>query len=692
MVDFSLRKARNNWKQLSSPSKAKDGHDEISRSKSNPYENLDTTSAYNQLPDIDKSSRQKVGTSMQRRLSVHTPKYMAPNFDLIAEPLPKLDASALMDKNGSHHSLRDVKPRTKLRPKTKNYSGNSLKQILSDPNFQAKKFVTANLGNASAVEIEQFTSGLNSLALEVSDDMKENVNKSYNEIMVINSNLSSASRELRNLRSNIKGLQTIMDNFYVMAEKRVLLEKQMQSRNNNDNQSLLPPANASKVRDRTSVFMLEKVWADELAALSKSVEGAQKFISAMPGRHVLMKTGNWFEVNAATLKPLRGVHIFILNDLILIAVKKQEAQRHELALSHCYPLRETVIEGQEGKRISMNYANRTQCLYQTQDPEEFERLFATIRGAKDDLKDISEAEEESAKRIRDSFNYLRSNQTFSGRDGNMSPVKTHGRHTSLGSMSPQTHGTANDQFLYQNITASVQSVADYGKMSENTVQLKKLDEEIEELDITLARRKYEASATKLHILDLSVTKLKEKLGQEDAILTRLLDLKIEQRKQDLLNKLYGIISGETTNLSQVFECLRTMIKLEYADDALELFLQNRSKRIQELILQIGAFDNSTNYLTQIAVIRFQAVRNGVLSVQDLFESRVKDLSSMIVVWCSDEVDKHFALVNKQILNHETIPPSSIKSTRKEIDALKEIGIDFVYKLDDFLRQNNSRIR
>ena len=60
-------------------------------------------------------------------------------------------------------------------------------------------------------------------------------------------------------------------------------------------------------------------------------------------------------------------------------------------------------------------------------------------------------------------------------------------------------------------------------------------------------------------------------------------------------------------------------------------------------------------------------------------------------WCSDEADNHFNLINKQLLNDEMLSPASIKSTRKQIDDLKSVGLDFVYKLDEFIRKNNSKI-
>ena len=133
------------------------------------------------------------------------------------------------------------------------------------------------------------------------------------------------------------------------------------------------------------------------------------------------------------------------------------------------------------------------------------------------------------------------------------------------------------------------------------------------------------------------------------------------------------------------------------EQSLDLFLQNRTIIIQNLTLQIGSFDNPVNYLTQLAVVRFQTIKQTILNFEQIFpEFSNKDaldnkFSSILVNWCSSEVDKHFQLIDKQLLNDEMLSPASIKSTRKQIDDLKTVGMDFVYKLDGFIRKNSHKI-
>lgn len=704
MVDFSLRKARNNWKQLSSPAKTKSVSQSPTKFKSNPYSDLKVPSGYSHLPTIDVNERKKVATSMQRRLSVHNPKYVPPKLDYSA-PLPSMDIAPQAISSEDRGLLQPAE--LPKRKKNAIYAVNSLREVLSDPLFQAKQFVNETLSDASAVEIDQFTSSLNDLSLEVNDEIKQNINKSYQEILLVNKELGSATSELRQLRGSINELKEATKQFKVMAEKRLQLENNERRKSlpstAASSSGLLPPAKTSSTvkKDRTSVFMLERMWANELNTLFKSVEGAQKLMAPTPGRHILMESSDWYEINAATLKLMQNVHMFILNDMVLVAVKSQTKQSglssnnlsNELVVSQCAPLRDVTVTPQSDLRLAFNFGNRNHCLYQARKSDGYEKLLDVVRKAKDDLRDIFQAEEENAKKIKDSFTYLQNTQQTPIKDSTASPIKGHGRKTSLGNaLSTPSAISRNDQYLLQNITMSMHSRSISRDVSRIPNQLKQLDDQIEELDIQISRLNFQGGIVRIKHVEEALTKLADKVDSEEVMLHDLLLLKVGQRRQIIADKLSHILTTEHYDMCKLNECIKSMISLDLPEAALELFLTNRSNYIQDLILQINAFENSTNYITQIAIIRFQTLKKVVLNFQELFQGLERKLSSTLVSWCSDEVSKHFTKMQKQLLSEESLSPTSIKSTRKQVDELKSVGLDFVYKLDEFIKKNSEKIR
>ncbi|SCU84450.1 LADA_0D01750g1_1 [Lachancea dasiensis] len=703
MVELSLRKARTNWKQLSSPTKAKNRHsnDGHSQFKANPYKDLKQSANYSELPTIGSKERNKVGTSMQRRLSFHAPK-QAP-LDYTSVPLPQnLDIDhqskqyLVVPNNSRQRSNSSIgMPRTtnKTKPIETQTDEVPLRQALSDPKFQAKDYVTSTLGNASALQIDNFTSELNDLVLEVTDEVKENITKSYSQVLRVNRDLSSASTELKHLRSSVKELQLVMGEFEGMADKRLQLERQPSLRTQRSEQpaSLLPPVKANKRRDRTSVYMLERMWKSELSTLFKAVEGAQKFISPVPGRHILLETSDWYEVNAATLKPLKAVHVFLLNDLIMVATKNRDNRQHDLIACHCHLLRETVVDPQVENRILFTFGNRGQFLIQTNKTREYDRFVATVRGAKDDLNVISQAEEENTRKIRDSFTYMHATQQTPSRDLTLSPAKGHVRNSSLGNAQSGHINVSDEPFLLQTLSSSMTYPSQAGGGRNNSNAISQLEDQLENFDMVFARHNYQEAIILLVQLEKSMETLEDEISQENQAFTNLVRLKITHRKQLISGQLTQLISSEFTDSSTLTKYVENLVSLDYDHDALELFLQNRSKYIHDLILKVGSFQNPAFYLTQIAVIRFQTLKRVVISVNELFKRAKDSFSSTIVSWCSSEVDKHFDLISKQFQNAEMVPPSSIKSSRRQIDELKSVGLDFVYKLDDFIRENSERI-
>ncbi|EDO17015.1 hypothetical protein Kpol_1065p31 [Vanderwaltozyma polyspora DSM 70294] len=727
MVDFSLKKARTNWKHVTSGSptkqksppspskvKQKDG-------KRNPYTDMKVSAQYSQLPTIDAKERTKVASSMQRRLSIHNANYAPMKVDFDA-PLPSMpnEMTMMNQQIDTELSNADIQNQNNypLNSATKKRGSaihtvpvnnarsfpsdilqtKSLRRILADPTFNAKTFVHDNLGNATAMEIDRFTSNLSDLSLAVQDEVNQNVNKSYKEILTVNNDLNVASSELKLLRKGINELYEVMQQFLVLAEKRLQFERQSNNQNQNDAQSanasgLLPPMRTSSRggfrRDRSSVMILEKIWDAELTKLFKGVEGAQKMVSAKPGRHVLLESDNWVELNVTTLKPLQNVKLFLLNDTILIAQKTRDKQNELIAVQSMNLKDVTVqLDNTPGGRLIFQFGSSNKAMYQSRDPKECLQFLDVFRRAKDDLCDIFQAEEEKSKKLKESFTYLSSQQSAT-RENMRSPVKT--QRNSLNNVTPSKSGNVTDQYLLQTITMSMHSRTRSRDLDSISSRLKHIDNTIEEVDIESSRLKFDKAVELILDLESEMNNISDKVYDENEILHSLISLKINQRRQDIIASLsHKIVS--TFDIGPLTSGVSDMIKLGLFEEGLDLFLQNRSTLIQDLILQIGSYDNPTNYLTQIAVIRFQIIKKTVLNFEDIFRGASDKFSSILVNWCKCEVENHFKLIDKQLLNDEMLTPESIKSSRKQIDDLKSVGLDFVYKLDEFIKKNNTRIK
>lgn len=62
----------------------------------------------------------------------------------------------------------------------------------------------------------------------------------------------------------------------------------------------------------------------QVQSLWTQISGSQKYLPITPGRHLVCEASSFIELNPATYKAKQLVELFLLNDLMLIAVRKRK--------------------------------------------------------------------------------------------------------------------------------------------------------------------------------------------------------------------------------------------------------------------------------------------------------------------------------------------------------------------------------
>ena len=98
---------------------------------------------------------------------------------------------------------------------------------------------------------------------------------------------------------------------------------------------------------RNSIADLATLYKSQLSALWEGVEGSQKFLPYVPGRHIITEASTFVELHAATYKPKQPVHLFLLNDAMLVSVKKRRGPgiggSVRLVAERCFNLSDIVV-------------------------------------------------------------------------------------------------------------------------------------------------------------------------------------------------------------------------------------------------------------------------------------------------------------------------------------------------------------
>lgn len=185
---------------------------------------------------------------------------------------------------------------------------------LKDTSLQVEKYSTNLLSDASDQELRDYQSSLRKLKNRASTDLQQNVYQNRTQFIKISKEAEKLKGEMRTLRGLMSELTTSLNQASINVgapEPRAALDDSAKTR-------------ARKQANRSSVANLEAMWNTQLHALWKNVEGSQKFLPAIPGRHVVIEQSSWLELDAATWKAKRHAHIFLLNDHLMIATRKKK--------------------------------------------------------------------------------------------------------------------------------------------------------------------------------------------------------------------------------------------------------------------------------------------------------------------------------------------------------------------------------
>lgn len=720
----------------------------------NPYANMDNSrlAVPGALPSLDSSGKAKMGKSMQRRISVHytdgpqirgltgnggpigsnapaLPRdllsqyqerpsssssqsqkadlYRQPTSMLLDEPSEESSnptsqsvetiASTPPQQQSSMAQQRKVSGRPPVHTSRKHamidLHDPQVYNLLGDPSFEAETFISTRLADATASDIEKFNSQLAALNTKVQNDIKNSSVQTYERLKSVTNELNTTTAELKFLRNAITELSDITNQMRESAEKRVQLEM--------DHQSEMTKSSSKRKKekrptDRSSILVLEKMWATEMNSLFKHVEGAQKYIAAIPGRHIIAESGRWYELNAATFKVLQPAHIFLLNDLILIATRKRKTQKKQvdaksqvLVADQCWPLREvhvTELNPQMGDKqtfaINITY-NSLSYVYQTDRLDHYRKIMDGYKKARDELRDITEQESIKQKQLRDSLNMLSLTEKSNGGSGS-------------GPATPSRmsfHQNRNSQLILQDLSTRMHSRSRSTDNSNTLRFLKTTDDHVDEIDVLIFHENYDEALDRLDDLHSTLASLKGNCTQEELLLHNVVQLKIQAKRDVILKSLIDAMRQKDLPLITIELSVRCLLKLDQQDVAKTMLLNNRSQYITSLVSRVTEEkDLSGNtrlgdYIAAITIVKLQNIKTTIELYKRLFQGHYQSLS-YLVDWALEEVKEHIGSL-RRTLHSEKLKKqhldNSILMIHRQVIQLKESGLDVEYLFDEFYR-------
>ncbi|POW04601.1 hypothetical protein PSHT_11157 [Puccinia striiformis] len=480
-------------------------------------------------------------------------------------------------------------------------------------------------GGAADPEIlKAFKESLRGTHLTTNQSLQENAYKNYGAFVAISKEIATLENEMLELKSVLEEFKTLPNDLDMglgtMAESSLSGESKRKAA-------------------RNSIADVNALYRNQLESLWESVEGSQKFLPIQPGRHILSESKAFVELNPITYQSKQAVHLFLLDDSLLIAVEKQTRSatgKAKLMAEKCFNLAQISIVGlDDGPDLSnalQIQRNQEKVILRADRAQEKRELLDAFR----------RVTEEMARKKR-----KQSTVDFAA------PISSsdHPFPASLLLSSRGLEGGASQ--LYPAI------------------------EQIEQ-----ARRVVAEWAT-------------GEVGAGEVV--GPLEGRIETRAQELVDRLLAELAETSVKKAQLVRTVTLLGRLAGpsapVERAKETFLAMRSELVRKQIGQIKFEGDLALWSSQTSFVLFTLVKNTC----EWYMTAFKDnrLASGFVKWAVDQLDLFGEIFRRQVYEGEEDPwtiQESISVTKAHAGMLKEVGLDFGFLLSSVLSNQSDAIR
>lgn len=557
-------------------------------------------------------------------------------------------------------------------------------RALRDPNLMADKYVQSILADATESDIYSYQNDLQNLKAHASTDLQHNVYQNRTQFIKI-------SKEADKLKTEMRTLRTLMSDL-----TSALGQATSSSDLSSPNTPLLSVAERKRA-NRSSVANLEAMWSTHLQTLWKRVEGSQKYLPALPGRHIILESQRWVELNAATWKPRRRVALVLLNDHLLVASEKKRggsetlpngdsrnkrqsvyggtnAQQTTLIAERCWPLADvsladisTSSSGPGGKKehVAMQNAINIRAgsesfTYATSDTAEKAGLLVAFRKAQEDLRKLVAAEHGERERKMGEMGLLAEGSGMGARGLKKAAAAV--------SEAEQQEGDALGVGAGLNRSNSVLTDAEGRQQT-----IRSVEASFDTLDIDIALQRSSSAVSSIEKL----RKLARSLRSNNAAASELILAKVDSRSSSLARSIARQLVQNSAGMEKTKESVSWLLRLNCEELARSSYLDARTETIRARTRQLPFTGSLPPYLHALAYVTFTLL----LHTFKTFSASFPPASgSAVVKWGFERVEEFNGLCERQMSSVERgseLWMECLGIVKAEAGLLREgVGVDF----------------
>ncbi|XP_071874419.1 exocyst complex component Exo84 [Bombus fervidus] len=517
---------------------------------------------------------------------------------------------------------------------------NSLAKVFAIEDFNPEKFVKELSAQCvGADELRQQRAKIQDLANNTSAQLKRNVYQNYMQFI-------ETAKEISHLESEMYQLSQLL------SEQRSLLSTLGSTRTTGVTFEDLSESQLEDVNDSTAK---EEEHKQKLVQLLENVEGAMS-LAETPGR-ICLHEGSLLELDPLEGTPLKRVHAYLFNDILMIASWLANGSRRgppKYKMQAVYNLESlAIVNVRDLGTVKLAFK-----LLAFSDTRVFQCATATSK--KEWLDKCEQAKR--MKLIEDNPNEASENDKRSKEEKTV-PSRSM-------SLDSNTLGVDDEDTEYHEPPPEW------------------MLEVAEDLDSCIAQRHFEEAYSLLE-------KAKDYL--KDAQMTPLL-FEIQSKVNDRGRSLVDVLTKELElsaeakslqggGLRSARRVVKLLIQLSRSAQACQLYLRLCSAVLKARLKRVKGEGATAPYVKQLSAIAFSNIVEITKEFLKIFPQSTNCMSGL-VVWCSQEVKYLTTHLTKQLF----IPQVSLNTlvecivcVRSHCDQLTQLGMDFRYQLDGQLR-------
>ncbi|KAL8854396.1 MAG: hypothetical protein Q9221_000883 [Calogaya cf. arnoldii] len=529
---------------------------------------------------------------------------------------------------------------------------------LKDPGLNPENYTASVLSDASDQQLRDYQTSLRKLKNRASTDLQQNVYRNRTQFIKISEDVEKLNEDMRAIRNHMSELSASLSNLSVntgVPEARPSFEN--------------AAARTRKQANRSSVANLEQIYNNQLQTLWKEVEGSQKFLPAIPGRHVEIEQSRWAELDAATWKPKQKVSLILLNDHLMVAREKsrnrvnanttalESAQKvsTKLVAERCWPLQDIDMldlapMGSARDRHEMANAisirrGHESFTYQSErsSSTDKDKLLRQFRQTSEELRRLLRTDRETHTKNKKAMDF------YATRDPTIAKKTDFLRSLS--------NGNDRSKILFD---------VD-GKQKD----LRWVEGQVDELDIEVALQHFEDAVSLIEKLRKLAQGLKG-----NAMVQDLINTKIDGRANTLADLVVKRLISTHSFSNATQTNIAWLVRLGFDDRAREAFLVARSEAITKRARQCIFEGDLRDYIFQVSFVYFTLMRNTVSIYQQCFPPL---MMSACVRWAKEHLDGFNVILSRQLSSVQRGSPTwneCMDQAKEHAMMVNDVGLDF----------------